>query len=58
MRQVVADGQLAMKQVGQRHRRLAATRLRERFNADEKTYFRFTRWRQMRAVAQVLRTWV
>jgi beta-galactosidase len=26
----------------------------ERFNADEKTYFRFTRWRQMRAVAQVL----
>jgi hypothetical protein len=51
--QVGADGQLAMKQVGKG----MAVWLQldpERFNADEKTYFRFTRWRQMRAVAQVL----
>jgi hypothetical protein len=51
--QIAADGQLAMKQVG----RGTAVWLQldpERFNADEKTYFRFTRWRQMRAVAQVL----
>ncbi|MDQ3813389.1 MAG: beta-galactosidase [Armatimonadota bacterium] len=51
--QVGADGQLAMKPVGKG----LAVWLQldpERFNADEKTYFRFTRWRQMRAVAQVL----
>jgi beta-galactosidase len=51
--QVGADGQLAMKPVGNG----MAVWLQldpERFNADEKTYFRFTRWRQMRAVAQVL----
>jgi beta-galactosidase len=51
--QVGAGGQLAMKPVGKG----MAVWLQldpERFNADEKTYFRFTRWRQMRAVAQVL----
>ena len=51
--QIAADGQLAMKQVSKG----TAVWLQldpERFNADEKTYFRFTRWRQMRAVAQVL----
>jgi beta-galactosidase len=51
--QIGADGQLAMKQVGKG----TAVWLQldpERFNADETTYFRFTRWRQMRAVAQVL----
>jgi hypothetical protein len=51
--QIGADGQLAMKQIGKG----TAVWLQldpERFNADETTYFRFTRWRQMRAVAQVL----
>jgi hypothetical protein len=51
--QIGADGQLAMNQVGKG----TAVWLQldpERFNADETTYFRFTRWRQMRAVAQVL----
>jgi hypothetical protein len=51
--QIGAGGQMALKQVGKG----TALWLQidpERFNADEKTYFRFTRWRQMRAVAQLL----
>lgn len=51
--QIGAGGQLAVKQVGKG----TAIWLQidpERFNADEKTYFRFSRWRQMRAVAQLL----
>jgi beta-galactosidase len=51
--QIGADGQLAMRQVGKG----TAVWLQidpERFNADEKTYFRFTRWRQTRAATQVL----
>jgi beta-galactosidase len=51
--QVGAEGQMAMKSF---NKGLAVWLQMdpERFNADEKTYFRFTRWRQMRAVAQVL----
>jgi len=51
--QVGAGGQLAMKRVGQG----VVVWLQcdpERFDADRLTYFRFTRWRQTRAVAQVL----
>ncbi|HEX8238042.1 MAG TPA: hypothetical protein VF600_19030, partial [Abditibacteriaceae bacterium] len=51
--QTGAAGQLAMRQVGKG----TAVWLQldpERFDADTKTYFRFTRWRQTRAVAQVL----
>jgi beta-galactosidase len=51
--QIGAGGQLAMKQVG-KGTALWLQLDPERFNADEKTYFRFTRWRQMRAVAQLL----
>jgi hypothetical protein len=51
--QIGAGGQLAMKQVG-KGTALWLQINPERFNADEKTYFRFTRWRQMRAVAQLL----
>ena len=51
--QIGAGGQLAMKQVGKG----TALWLQidpDRFNADEITYFRFTRWRRMRAVTQLL----
>jgi beta-galactosidase len=48
-----SDGQLAQRRVGKG----LAVWLQidpERFEADTKTYFRFTRWRQTRAVGQVL----
>jgi beta-galactosidase len=51
--QTGAAGQMAVRQVGKG----TAVWLQldpERFQADTKTYFRFTRWRQTRAVAQVL----
>jgi beta-galactosidase len=48
-----ADGLLARKQVGSGVA-IAAQFDPERFKADEKTYFRFTRWRQTRALNQIL----
>jgi beta-galactosidase len=50
--QTAADGQMAVRKVGKG----VAVWLQldpERFEADTKTYFRFTRWRQTRAIAQV-----
>ena len=51
--EIGAGGQIAMRHVGKG----VAVWLQfdpERFNADINTYFRFTRWRQTRAIAQVL----
>jgi beta-galactosidase len=51
--QIGATGQLAVRQLGKG----IAVWMQldpERFQADTKTYFRFTRWRQTRAIAQVL----
>jgi beta-galactosidase len=51
--QVSADGMLARKAMGKGV--LMYCQLDpNRFNADVKTYFRFTRWRQTRALCQVL----
>lgn len=51
--EISAGGQLALKQIG---KGLAAWLQLDpdQFDADQQTYFRFTRWRQTRAVAQVL----
>lgn len=50
---IAADGQLAQKQIG------TGTAIfcqlgPQRFDADTRTYFRYTRWRQTRALAQIL----
>jgi beta-galactosidase len=51
--EVGADGMLARKALGKGV--LMYCQLDpNRFDADEKTYFRFTRWRQTRALCQVL----
>ncbi len=50
---VTAGGQVAQRKIG--NGLVVWLQLDpERFDADTKTYFRFTRWRQTRAVAQVL----
>lgn len=51
--QVGAGGQIATKSIGNGLAVWLQTDP-ERFDADRTTYFRFTRWRQTRAVAQVL----
>ena len=51
--EIGADGMLARKVIGKGvliYRQLDP----DRFDADVNTYFRFTRWRQMRALCQVL----
>jgi beta-galactosidase len=51
--EVGADGLIGRKVVGQGVAIFCQVDL-DRFHADEKTYFRYTRWRSTRAVAQLL----